>query len=227
MIVTTSFCWTSQSTVPSVEPPSTMMISNDVLAPFWRMLSIACSRKGRRLYVPRTSETVGRCEASDTRSPRRMIMAGAPRSCVGFWPILFESGNSRSGDAVDARSAIGCFRTLSTTRASGAPWHSRPRRPVPYRQSIAASGTRACEEWASPMQSDNPEIYYDQDTEVRLLTALLGYLDDKEVIDVGAEHGSFVGALLKAGAAEVYAFEPYPPSVEILRSTFGETPAVH
>src|SRR5215217_8737734 len=77
------------------------------------------------------------------------------------------------------------------------------------------------------MQSDNAEMYYDQDTEVQLLTKLLGHLTDKTVIDVGAEHGSFVGALLKAGADAVYAFEPYPPSVEILRSTFGETPAVH
>ena len=77
------------------------------------------------------------------------------------------------------------------------------------------------------MQSDTVEIYYDQDTEVQLLTKLLGYLEEKKVIDVGAEHGSFVGALLEAGAAEVYAFEPYPPSVEILRSTYGEAPAVH
>jgi FkbM family methyltransferase len=77
------------------------------------------------------------------------------------------------------------------------------------------------------MQSDTQEIYYDQDTEVQLLTNLLGHLDDKKVIDVGAEHGSFVGALLQAGADAVYAFEPYPPSVEILRSTYGDTPAVH
>src|SRR5262249_44929957 len=38
---------------------------------------------------------------------------------------------------------------------------------------------------------------------------------------------SFVGALLEAGASAVYAFEPYPPSVEILRAAFGDTPAVH
>ena len=70
-------------------------------------------------------------------------------------------------------------------------------------------------------------MYYGQDTELNLLIQILQRLDNKRVIDVGAERGSFVQALLEAGAESVYAIEPYPLSASVLRERFGETPAVH
>ena len=76
------------------------------------------------------------------------------------------------------------------------------------------------------MREIEAETYYGQETEVQLLTGLLGRLKNKAVIDVGAEHGKFVEAFLEAGASAVYAFEPYPPSVEALHAAFGATPSV-
>src|SRR5215212_4810298 len=70
------------------------------------------------------------------------------------------------------------------------------------------------------------EEFYDQGTEVRLLSALLAQLDNKVVLDVGAEKGIFTRAFLGAGAETVYAFEPFPRSAASLRSAFGDTPAV-
>ena len=50
------------------------------------------------------------------------------------------------------------------------------------------------------MQSDDAQVYYDQDTEVDLLTGALKRLENKIAIDVGAEKGGFIAALLRAGA---------------------------
>src|ERR1700690_665152 len=69
-------------------------------------------------------------------------------------------------------------------------------------------------------------MYYHQDTEVSLLVQLLKQLDDKRVIDVGAEHGSFAQALLESGAEAIYAVEPYPPNVTVLRDRFKDQAAV-
>ncbi|MCC7369328.1 MAG: FkbM family methyltransferase [Chloroflexi bacterium] len=77
------------------------------------------------------------------------------------------------------------------------------------------------------MQDEHVEVYYQQDTEIRLLATLLECLDDKTVVDVGAEHGSFTEALLRAGASTVYAFEPYPMSVDLLKGKFHDEPTVH
>ena len=76
------------------------------------------------------------------------------------------------------------------------------------------------------MRRGEPDGYYHQDTEIRLLASLLSLLENRDVIDVGAERGSIVDALLTAGAATVYAFEPLPASVEALRQTFGENASV-
>ena len=70
-------------------------------------------------------------------------------------------------------------------------------------------------------------MYYQQDTEVNLLVHFLKYLDNKHVIDVGAERGSFVQAALEAGADVIYAIEPYPPSVTMLQERFAHNLAVH
>ena len=76
------------------------------------------------------------------------------------------------------------------------------------------------------MQADDEHGYYNQGTEVQLLIDMLGRLENKHVIDVGAETGSVVRALLGAGADAVYAFEPYPASVEMLQKQFGDLPSV-
>ncbi|MBV9893959.1 MAG: FkbM family methyltransferase, partial [Chloroflexi bacterium] len=67
---------------------------------------------------------------------------------------------------------------------------------------------------------------YDQSTDVRLLMALLTRISNKVAVDVGAERGSFVHAFLDAGVETVYAVEPYPQNVELLRQQFGASPSV-
>lgn len=61
---------------------------------------------------------------------------------------------------------------------------------------------------------------YGQEPEVRLLASFLPHLDDRTVIDVGAERGAFTDALLRAGSERVYALEPEPSNVEFLRDRF-------
>jgi FkbM family methyltransferase len=67
---------------------------------------------------------------------------------------------------------------------------------------------------------------YEQDTDVRLLTALLDRLPSKVAIDVGAERGSFTQALLEHGAESVFAVEPYPPNIAALHERFDAEPRV-
>lgn len=62
---------------------------------------------------------------------------------------------------------------------------------------------------------------YEQDTDVRLLTALLGRVNSKVVIDAGAERGGFVQAFLDRGATTVFAIEPFPANVATLRGRFA------
>src|SRR5262245_31851352 len=76
------------------------------------------------------------------------------------------------------------------------------------------------------MQDPPAESEYDQGVELRLLARMLGDLDNKIVIDVGAERGAFVRAFVEAGAETVFACEPFPNSVKALQSTFAETPSV-
>jgi FkbM family methyltransferase len=64
------------------------------------------------------------------------------------------------------------------------------------------------------------ELYF-QETELQILLELLSSLDNKLVIDVGAEKGGFTEALLAKGAKAVYAFEPFPANVAALRDKFG------
>lgn len=62
---------------------------------------------------------------------------------------------------------------------------------------------------------------YEQGTDARLLAALFEYVDNKTVIDAGAEHGEFTRLLLEQGAEAVFDIEPYPPNVAALRERFG------
>jgi FkbM family methyltransferase len=77
------------------------------------------------------------------------------------------------------------------------------------------------------LQDGTEQILYDQGTEIDLLIQMLKQIGNKVVVDVGAEKGTVVHALLRAGAEAVYAFEPFPPSVEALRTAFAATPSVH
>ena len=67
---------------------------------------------------------------------------------------------------------------------------------------------------------------YFQETEFALLQRLLSRLSNRAVLDVGSEKGSFVAACLAAGSPRVFAIEPYPPHVALLRERFADVPAV-
>jgi FkbM family methyltransferase len=67
---------------------------------------------------------------------------------------------------------------------------------------------------------------YGQGEEVRLLAALLPHLENRSLIDVGAERGGFAQAMLDGGIERLYAFEPEPENVTELRSRFADDPRV-
>jgi len=62
---------------------------------------------------------------------------------------------------------------------------------------------------------------YSQQPETRLLAAVMSRLSDRSVVDVGAERGAFVEALLDAGATRIDAIEPEPENVAMLRAAFA------
>jgi FkbM family methyltransferase len=68
---------------------------------------------------------------------------------------------------------------------------------------------------------------YGQEPEVRLLSTLLARLEHRSVIDVGAERGDVADELLRAGAQELYAFDPHPDNARSLRARFQADPRVH
>ncbi len=55
---------------------------------------------------------------------------------------------------------------------------------------------------------------------------MLARLDNRIVIDVGAEKGSVTKACVDQGCEALYAFEPYPPNMKRLREQFGTHPKV-
>src|SRR5262249_29362490 len=65
-----------------------------------------------------------------------------------------------------------------------------------------------------------PVDLYEQDDEVHLLPRLLPKLRTRSVLDVGAERGGLVAAMLDAGADKVHAVEPEPSNVESMRARF-------
>lgn len=65
---------------------------------------------------------------------------------------------------------------------------------------------------------------YQQETELTVLLKMLARLDNKIVIDVGAEKGSVTRVCLEQGCEAVYAFEPYPPNMKILQEQFANQP---
>jgi FkbM family methyltransferase len=62
---------------------------------------------------------------------------------------------------------------------------------------------------------------YGQDAELRLLSQLVTRLDQRTVIDVGAEQGTLAAGMLAAGVEALHAFEPHPANVEVLRTRFA------
>jgi FkbM family methyltransferase len=62
---------------------------------------------------------------------------------------------------------------------------------------------------------------YGQEPEARLLGAFLSRLDNRTVIDVGAERGAFAEQMLRAGSGEIHLVEPEPENVAFLRAQFG------
>src|ERR1035437_8048924 len=62
---------------------------------------------------------------------------------------------------------------------------------------------------------------YGQDAETTLLGRLISLLERRSVIDVGAERGGFVDAMLRAGAESVYAFDADPDDARALAALYG------
>jgi FkbM family methyltransferase len=62
---------------------------------------------------------------------------------------------------------------------------------------------------------------YGQEPELRLLGALVGRLENRSMIDVGAERGGVAQGMLDAGVERLQAFEPHPDNMRTLRSRFG------
>jgi FkbM family methyltransferase len=61
---------------------------------------------------------------------------------------------------------------------------------------------------------------YGQEPEIQLLCVLMSRLEHRNVLDIGAEHGSVTERMLDAGAEEIHAFEPHPDNARVLHSLF-------
>jgi FkbM family methyltransferase len=62
---------------------------------------------------------------------------------------------------------------------------------------------------------------YQQDAEVRLLGNLLGSLERRTMVDVGAELGTLAMQMLLAGIESVHALDPHPDNARAMRARFG------
>jgi FkbM family methyltransferase len=71
-----------------------------------------------------------------------------------------------------------------------------------------------------------PVKLYGQEPEVALIGAFLPKLENRTVIDVGGEQGTFAGEMLKAGADSLHVIEPEPHNVTTLRETLAADPRV-
>jgi FkbM family methyltransferase len=67
---------------------------------------------------------------------------------------------------------------------------------------------------------------YGQEPEAFLLRSFLRRLDNRTIIDVGAERGSFADLMVEAGATKIYAVEPEPDNAQFLRERFQTTSSV-
>ncbi|HEX3517720.1 MAG TPA: FkbM family methyltransferase [Solirubrobacteraceae bacterium] len=62
---------------------------------------------------------------------------------------------------------------------------------------------------------------YGQDPELALLRNIIACLNDRSMIDVGAEQGSLAHAMLAAGVQELHAFDPHHDNAEAIRTRFA------
>jgi len=62
---------------------------------------------------------------------------------------------------------------------------------------------------------------YGQDAELHLLGRLLAHLDERTMIDVGAERGSMTEGMLHAGAKDLHAVDADPDNADALRTRFA------
>jgi FkbM family methyltransferase len=67
---------------------------------------------------------------------------------------------------------------------------------------------------------------YGQEAEIRLLGLLMSRLEQRSMLDVGAEHGAVAAAMRDAGIEELHVFEPHPDNVRVLRDRFDADPRV-
>jgi FkbM family methyltransferase len=61
---------------------------------------------------------------------------------------------------------------------------------------------------------------YHQETDIQLLVEMFQRLQNRIVIDIGAEKGTLVQVFLDQQCQTIYAFEPFPPSLTVLRERF-------
>lgn len=67
---------------------------------------------------------------------------------------------------------------------------------------------------------------YGQEPEAHLLRSFISRLDERTIIDVGAERGSFAEQMLEGGATEIHLIEPEPANAQHMRERFGDVAAV-
>jgi FkbM family methyltransferase len=67
---------------------------------------------------------------------------------------------------------------------------------------------------------------YGQEPEARLLGTFISRLENRVVVDVGAECGAFTEAMIEAGASDVHAIEPEPANAQFIRERFQGEPRV-
>lgn len=67
---------------------------------------------------------------------------------------------------------------------------------------------------------------YGQEPEAQLLRSFLARLDNRAVIDIGAERGSLTEEMIDGGASAIHVVEPEPDNAAFLRGRFGDVPAV-
>jgi FkbM family methyltransferase len=89
--------------------------------------------------------------------------------------------------------------------------------------STLSSDLKILERDVKAVSSNQPAIVFSDNVssskpaDLNLMLYLIKLIDLKIVLDIGAHHGEFSKAFLEAGAT-VYAFEPFPPSFEILHN---------
>ena len=67
---------------------------------------------------------------------------------------------------------------------------------------------------------------YGQEPEAHLLRSFVSRLDNRTIIDVGAERGSFAEQMLEGGATDIHVIEPEPANAQHMRELFDDVASV-